>query len=298
MTGVRKLMLSGVALTGLLAVVAVASRAHRPGGGGGAGAAHPPRLLLEYVASVMIVLMPIGALIMFWALAQSRRQKVLSGQASGARSMVMVIVMVPLFIAAFFLIRHFRAPGAIPRSILPPAPPSKKKAPPANRNPKASLKPAPEAHFQWLPVLVLGSLVVAVGGTAAGALMMRRRHGEAWSEEAAMLEALDEVLADTLDDLRAERDPRRAVIRTWARMERTFAAYGVPRAESEAPQEYVSRVLDRLGVSVASMRRLTQLFSRAKFSPHSIDAGMKDDAIGALAGLRAELEHKEGEQAA
>ena len=43
------------------------------------------------------------------------------------------------------------------------------------------------------------------------------------------------------------------------------------------------------------MRRLTDLFSRAKFSPHEIDAGMKDDAIDALAGLRAELEHKEEE---
>src|SRR3954465_7873699 len=101
MTGVRKLLFSGVALTGLLAVVAVASRAHRPGGGSGAGAAHPPRLLLEYVASGVVVVMPIGALSMFGGVAPSRRQKVLSGQASWARSMVMVIVMVPLFIAAF-----------------------------------------------------------------------------------------------------------------------------------------------------------------------------------------------------
>src|SRR3954454_21224663 len=98
MTGVRKLLFSGVALTGLLAVVAVASRAHRPGGGSGAGAAHTPRLLLEYAAGLMVVMMPIGGLIRFWALAKSRRQKVLSGQASWARSMVMVIVMVPLFI--------------------------------------------------------------------------------------------------------------------------------------------------------------------------------------------------------
>jgi hypothetical protein len=38
------------------------------------------------------------------------------------------------------------------------------------------------------------------------------------------------------------------------------------------------------------VRKVTQLFARAKFSPHEIDAGMKDEAIDALAGLRAELE--------
>jgi hypothetical protein len=45
-------------------------------------------------------------------------------------------------------------------------------------------------------------------------------------------------------------------------------------------------------VSAYSVRRLTQLFERAKFSPHDVDSGMKDDAIEALAGLRAELEDR------
>ena len=36
MSGARKLMLSGIALIALLALVAVASHAHRPGGGNGA----------------------------------------------------------------------------------------------------------------------------------------------------------------------------------------------------------------------------------------------------------------------
>jgi hypothetical protein len=74
-------------------------------------------------------------------------------------------------------------------------------------------------------------------------------------------------------------------------MEQTFAAYGVAREEAEAPLEYLARVLDRLSVSVASVRRLTQLFARARFSEHEVDTGMKDEAIEALVGLRAELEH-------
>ena len=71
---------------------------------------------------------------------------------------------------------------------------------------------------------------------------------------------------------------------------RTMAAGGVPRHESEAPLEYLARMLDVIKVSAHSARRLTQLFERARFSPHEIDGRMKEDAIEALSGLRAELE--------
>ncbi len=44
-------------------------------------------------------------------------------------------------------------------------------------------------------------------------------------------------------------------------------------------------------MSSSAVERLTKLFARAKFSTHAIDAGMKAEAIEALAGLRAELDH-------
>jgi hypothetical protein len=297
MSGVRRLVLSGVALTALLALVAVASRAHKPGGGSGASSGHVPRTLLEYAASVMIVLLPVGMILIVLAMAQSRRQKVLAGERSWRRSVALLLVMIPIFVGAFFLVRHLR-PGSTSPVTVPTAPPANTTTTKAKKSQPVRSRPAEPAHFQWLAVLMLGTFVLAVGGTVAFAVYMRRRHGEAWDEEAALLSALDEVLADTLDDLRTERDPRRAVIRTYARMERTFAAYGVPRQESETPLEYVARVLDRLSVSVYAVRKVTQLFARAKFSPHRIDTGMKDEAIEALAGLKAELEHKEGEEAA
>jgi hypothetical protein len=37
------------------------------------------------------------------------------------------------------------------------------------------------------------------------------------------------------------------------------------------------------------VERLTELFERAKFSPHAIDAAMKEEAIDALESLRDEL---------
>jgi hypothetical protein len=282
-----RLAVSGIALTALLAVVAVASRAHRPGGSSGAGTPHAPTLFFDYIASAMLVLFPLGVIIVVWAMAQGRHQRLLAGETDWRRTLATVVLIGALLAGAVYLrpghgfLHSFGRSGPTPAGHGSPA----KKA-------KAQ-KPAPAYHsqFRWLPALIVGSLVLAIIVVGAAAYVRKRRGGDAWEREAALAAALDEVLADTLEDLRAERDPRRAVIRTYARMEKTFAAYSVAREEAEAPLEYLGRVLDLLSVSASSVRRLTQLFARAKFSAHEVDETMKDDAIEALVGLRAELEH-------
>jgi hypothetical protein len=130
-------------------------------------------------------------------------------------------------------------------------------------------------------------LVAGIAGVATVAAVRRRRRALA---EAPVTEALSDVLAESLDDLENERDPRRAVIRSYAQMERVFAARGLPRREAEAPAEYVTRLLDAAGVSAHSVQRLTSLFARARFSTHEVDVRMKGEAIEALGGLRAEIE--------
>ena len=96
------------------------------------------------------------------------------------------------------------------------------------------------------------------------------------------------MLDDTLDDLHREPDPRKAVIPPTpdGGIPR---AYGLPRRPWEAPLEYLGRVLTQLTGSGASARRLTRLFERAKFSEHSIDPAMKEDAIAAVGSVREEL---------
>jgi hypothetical protein len=282
-----RLAASGGALTALLAVVAVASHAHRPGGATGAGTPHAPTLLFEYVASIAFVLFPLGVVVVLWAASMRRHQRLLEGGQSW-RQFLALIAIAALSIPVVFAGRHLLNRGsagkpANPRSTQPGATT-------LSRSKSSSHHQAP-LQFQWLPALVVASLLLAGGTGLIALLLWRRAHGEEWDREAALAVALDEVLADSLDDLRNEPDARRAVIRAYARMERTFAAYGVPRDDSEAPLEYMARALDHLSVSVYSVRRLTQLFSRAKFSPHEVDAGMKDEAIEALVGLRAELEH-------
>jgi hypothetical protein len=144
-----------------------------------------------------------------------------------------------------------------------------------------------EPRFTIWPVLVVAGLAGA-GLTAAYASHRARRRALGGGDpELALI--LADVVEETLDDLRAERDPRKAVIAAYARLERALAAYGLPRRASEAPEEYVARILGDLEVGSASVQRLTALFARAKFSQHEVDDGMKDEAIETLEQLRAEL---------
>jgi hypothetical protein len=147
-----------------------------------------------------------------------------------------------------------------------------------------------QTESDWLGAVILGSILLGLAAAFASAAAYRRSHGSFLEEEAALAAALDAVLADTLQDLYAERDPRTAVINAYARMEETFAAYRVPRDEAETSLEYVERALDRLHVSGWAVRRLSLLFERAKFSSHEVGTAMKDDAIETLASVRGELE--------
>jgi hypothetical protein len=293
MSGARRLLLSGIALTALLAVVALASHAHRPGGGSGGGSAETPKLIFEYGASVMFILFPFGVLAVIWVAALGRRQKLLEGGGMGSQfRTILVFALVAIPIA--FLIRHF-VTGRIHPKISPPgtgAPGS------GTGGTKLQADHPATGQFHWVFALIVGSLIFAVVAGLVAAIVLRRMRGADWEREAALSVALDEVLADTLDDLRAEQVPRRAVIRAFARMEKTFAAHRVAREPAETPRQYVERALDRLGVSSASLQQLTKLYERAKFSRLEIDEGMKTDAIDALAGLRAELEPEAARAAA
>ena len=94
--------------------------------------------------------------------------------------------------------------------------------------------------------------------------------------------ALIDVLEETLDDLRAETDPRRAVIAAYARMERALAAYGLPREPVGGAGRVLPRIFADLEVSRRCTSRLTALFAWAKFSGHDVAPEMKQEAIEAL----------------
>jgi len=142
-------------------------------------------------------------------------------------------------------------------------------------------------HFRW----EAGALVVALIVLAAVAIVLlrRRRPLEPEQDDESLPEALGLAFDESLDDLRREPDARLAVIAAYARAEGVLGRHGLPRRPAEAPLEYLSRVLLALRVRAAAVLELTELFERAKFSTHRIDAGMKDDAIAALVAVREDL---------
>jgi hypothetical protein len=140
-------------------------------------------------------------------------------------------------------------------------------------------------QFAWLPVVA--ALVLAARALAA--LVIANRRANPSSAQAGLAEELALTLDLSLDDLRAETDPRRAVIAAYARLERVLAAHGEPRQDADTPEEHLARVLGHLDVDRRAVRRLVDLFVQAKFSQHEVDARMKDEAIGALEQVRDEL---------
>src|SRR5262245_15904227 len=272
-------------LLGLVGVVAIAATGRAPARGESSPNGHPPTLIVDYLSTIAVLFVPAGIVLIVWA-AFMRRMNRARGTETG-KQVPWVRVGITLFILLAFLVyarTHF-GPQSGPKTLTTPAATSTQHQGKAKGKTFAPADYQP--RFQWLVFVVLGSLVVAFLG-AAGILYLRRRAGQL--PPIPMAVVLSEVLSETLDDLRREPNPRKAVIGAYARMERTMAARGVPRERFEAPVEYLARVLDLVPVSAYSIRRLTGLFERARFSPHEIDARMKDDAIDALAGLRAELE--------
>jgi multisubunit Na+/H+ antiporter MnhB subunit len=265
-------------LTLLLAVVAVASRGDRasPARGGG-----PSETFWDYVLSTYLV---VGAL-MFVALVYllAKERESLPTRRTKHREIRQLlqlgVVVALLFVAGPYIWNALNPRGDERNQAAQTQPSGGSRV----RGPDRPPEP-PERRFRWAPAIALGVLgLVAVAAVAT----MRARRKELGGGEVA--DALADVLDDALADLRAERDPRRAIIAAYARMERLLAAHGVPRRPPEAPFEYLARVLVELRASASSVFELTALFERAKFSRHRIDAGMRDEAIAALAAVRDEL---------
>jgi hypothetical protein len=276
----RKTLSLAAALVALVALVALASRAHTPAGG---GATHglDSNLIWEFVLIGVVGLFVLCVPVAAWMVLSTRGDRPPS-EARKRRSFQQILIGTAIFLIAFaFAARRFQA-GHHEKA--------KTSHIPANlaTGPQTPNKPGKPIPFDWLPAIVVLS-AATLGAGVIGYVLFRRPSGRKPSE-AELAAQLSAVLDDSLDDLRSERDPRRAVVATYARMERTLAGAGFPRSVAEAPLEYLGRVLrDLLHTSAEAVSKLTALFERAKFSHHEIDGGMEDEAIDALVAVRDEL---------
>lgn len=278
--GRRLLVPLGLAVTGLLVLAAVASRG-RPLGGNTRGAG-PTAGFFDYVFTSVVILAAAVAVVAVWTILTTHG-KTTAMPSTGRRYFVSMLAFVSMLVVAWAL-----AHSGFEKRLQTLG--QKAKPPPVQTGsgkPAAPPKGTRGAHLRWDEVAVV--LALLAGGAVI--LFTHRRRGTAptRSRRRAKQEAVSAALDESLDDLRAEPDLRKAIIAAYARMERALALAGLPRRPAEAPLEYVERTLVELEASAAAARRLTDLFEWAKFSHHEPEPRMRDEAIDALVAVRDEL---------
>lgn len=283
----RALKAAGLAagLVALLAIVAMSARGGHPGTSGHVAARPVPNSVQDSFVTLLAVLYVVAVVVIVIAFFKYK-DRWHDPQSNWLKNFVLELIMIAL--AGWFgywLITH----GHLREQA------KKVQQAQARTGNNQQIRhvpatPARQAHFEWPVVLAFGGLVV-VGGTWVY-LRSRRRLAPLWEErglEADMVSAIE----TTIDDLRAERDARRAVIAAYALMEQTLARHGLARHRSEAPLEYLANILRGLHVRESAVVALTRLFEFAKFSGHEVDAAMKEEAIDALLAIREDLQRGE-----
>ena len=255
-TGVALPVLAVLLLVG---VVAVASTGSTPGG---TNRSRPPSdTLLDTIFSLGLVTVLAGAVLLAYGLTQ---RKAIAREIATGRyrrtTLAGYLAFFGVFVAfSYWRLSHWKVQPQ-DASETEPAFPGARPVPTPGDESGTVYQPS----VSWIPIaVVVGLVATAVVAYVVAERRARRRRADSRVD---FVELLAAVLDDTLDDLRAEADPRRAVIAAYARLERVLGANGVPRRSSETPEEYLSRVLGDLPLGSGATERLTELFTRAKFS--------------------------------
>lgn len=148
----------------------------------------------------------------------------------------------------------------------------------------ASVRKPPTSVAAFDATIAGLALLLAVGLFTLMLLVALAGPLEKWlSRRAALTGALPTAPSvDSPLDLRAEPDPRRAILHAYARFERVMAAARAPRAPWQTPTEFMRATLVRLPVPAAPVARLTTLFELARFSDHPLGAEAREAACDCL----------------
>ena len=271
-----------VLVTVLLAVVAVAAHG-RPLNRGGRAGSGPPAAFYDYVwTTIVIVVLLLLALGIagLWILRKERGGPRPHRFSLGALAAYFVFALLLAYLAKHHA--RFHLPGSGENGL--PGSPGH-----GGGQTGSTSRLATHAHndFQWPELFAVLGALLAFGFVL---YLQRVRSGPA---RRVAPQSLAVALDESIDDLRADPDLRRAIVAAYARMEAALAVAGVPRRPAEAPLEYLERALLSLDTSAEAVRRLTDLFEWARFSHHEPEPSMRDDAVDALIAVRDELRASE-----
>jgi hypothetical protein len=258
---------------GLLLVVGASAR--RPLNGGAAAPSLPTWPLLFVVGVGLVVSVALGIAV----LAPIMRVRAGQSGRSALRAGPLTLSLSLLVPAAIIALYTTHGTNGERKAIGPPAP--------ATHN-KLAGKPGERGadHTTGVAALTAG-IGAGVVGFAGLAIVRARRRRDAEAEPRATVAA---GARDAAAAAAIPADPRAAVLAAYARMETALASVGLARRPSDAPREYLARLETGLGGGRAPAARLTELFERARFSPHPVGEDLREEAIGALETLRTELE--------
>jgi hypothetical protein len=261
--------LVGVTLLGLLALAAAGSA----GGewGGGLEDRSVPGAFVDYAFTFGVLIVLAVLAIAVWALTGPRTgRKLERPRGTGLSGFALVLVALAYF--AYTDTRPRIVGGPDQGGVAQQSSTGAEEGTPADRS-------SDRPEFQWWVAL---GVALAIGAIVVNE--WRRRPPEQGAAE-----ELDVVLTETLGELELDPDPRRAVIQAYVRMEGVLGAHGHARLPHEAPLEYLARVLRELDVRAEAAHALTELFERARFSHHEIDAAMRAEAVASLEAVRDDL---------
>jgi uncharacterized membrane protein len=264
-------------LVALLAVVSLAARSGDhdravPGGAIAGSAGH--HAFVWFLLVVFPILAVLGLVLFFYAQVMRRRDPKIAALRRRNRRRLVVGCLIVLAIVVWnqrsghnlFGGLHFSNPFA---NANPPGAHAKQPLHPRRSDGFATIDWA-VAGLTWL--LIVAAMVVAA----------RRLRREPHPGPTPLVRDEDEPADTRIERLRAEPDPRRAVIGAYALMDRVMDGRALGRRRSEAPLEYLGRMTAAGYGRITAMGRLTRLYARARFSEHPVDRAMQTEAVDAV----------------
>jgi Domain of unknown function (DUF4129) len=276
-----------LAVTALLAIVAVVARG-RPVGSHGGNHGGLPFSFWDYayttIAIVVVPFMLAGLFaLMFLRRREGKKQNYWHNLLQSLAIWAVFVALELLLVRNGFLARHlhFHLPASRESG--------RGLGSPGQHGATSHSRAERTLSFRWGELAIVLGLVIVVLAIFA----VRHARLERGKRDKTAPEAFAAALDQSIDDLRGDPDLRRAIVAAYARMEAALAAAGIPRHPAEAPLEYLERVLLSLDASAEAVRRLTDLFEWARFSHHAPEPSMRDDAVDALVAVRDELRASE-----
>jgi hypothetical protein len=152
---------------------------------------------------------------------------------------------------------------------------------------------------QRLSAVLAGALTMALAAAAALHWLLRDEGGQpSEPDEGEIRGGMQPAAVDTaFEGLGTDADPRRTVLRCYARLEAELAEVGCPRRVAETAREHQRRASQALGPATGAAARIVERFEHARYDDRQVGETERQEAVAALQRVREVLRVRAGEPA-